>query len=594
MVIHHKSKRERAINIFKQVGRIPFTFSILSILAFLYDFGFEHEANIREFLFYIYITAIVIGTISIVLRFIIPQYRPRRKTIPFDILLILFYIVILSFHFKGYHSNLFDLSTYNLLVYLAIFVVFFREFSALQFEFKKVALNPAQIFVLSFLSIIIAGSFLLLLPNATHTRISLIDALFTSTSAVCVTGLIVVDTGSFFTEFGQIIIAVLIQIGGLGIMTFASYFSYFFRGGSSYENQLILRDITNAEKISEVFSVLKKILIVTILIEGIGAILIFYSLDSAIVPSLGDKLFFAIFHAISGFCNAGFSTLPNSFYESAFQFNYPLHIIVATLFIIGGLGFPIVFNLFRFAKSKLKAAINLVLSRKQKIIIPRIINVNTRIVLLTSLILTVLGTVAFLILEYNNTLLEHNLFGKIVTSFFGSVTTRTAGFNTVDTSALNLHTILIVMFLMWVGASPASTGGGIKTSTLAVAILNTFSIARGKTKLEIYNREIPRTSIDRAFAIIVLSIMVISVSILLISFFDSDKGMLNISFECVSAYSTVGLSRGITSNLSSASKLILILTMFIGRVSMLTLLIALYKKVSTGSYRYPSENILIN
>jgi Trk-type K+ transport system membrane component len=220
--------------------------------------------------------------------------------------------------------------------------------------------------------------------------------------------------------------------------------------------------------------------------------------------------------------------------------------------------------------------------------------VNTRIVLITSLLLTVFGAIAFFILEYYNTLADHSYFGKVVTAFFGSVTTRTAGFNTVDTGALNLHTILIVMFLMWVGASPASTGGGIKTSTLAVAILNTLSIVKGRNRLELFNREIPRSSVERAYAIIVLSIFVITISVVLISFFDSNIGLLNITFECISAYSTVGLSRGITSDLSIASKLVLIFTMFIGRVSMLTLLIALYKRVSSGIYRLPTENILIN
>jgi Trk-type K+ transport system membrane component len=271
-----------------------------------------------------------------------------------------------------------------------------------------------------------------------------------------------------------------------------------------------------------------------------------------------------------------------------------LHLIISFLIILGGLGFPIVFNLFRYLKLKVITAFLFLLRRKNTITTPRLININTRIVLITSFVLTVLGAVAFYILEYNNTLANHNQIGKIITAFFGSVTTRTAGFNTVDTGALNLHTILIIMFLMWVGASPASTGGGIKTSTFAVAILNTISIARGKTRLELFNREIPNSSVERAYAIILLSIFVISISILLISFFDSDKGLLNISFECISAYATVGLSRGITADLSSASKLVLILTMFIGRVSMLTLLIALFKRVSTEAYRLPTENILIN
>lgn len=587
-------KKSGAKVLIKRIARIPIVVSILAIIAFFYDFGFEHQHDIKVFLISVYLFSIFIGIVSLAVRYFFKDYRPRLKSSPFDFVLFLFLIFILLNQNGYFTNNLPGILNHKIWLYAAVFLVFIREFSALKVELRKAYLNPAQLFVLSFLTLIILGSFLLLLPKATVSGIGLIDALFTSTSAVCVTGLVVVDTGSSFTEFGHIIIALLIQLGGLGIMTFASYFSYFFKGGSSYENQLALRDITNAEKISDVFSILKKIIVLTFLIEGTGALLIFETLDSSVIPSVYDRVFFSGFHAISGFCNAGFSTLQNSFYEEAFQLNYPLHLIISFLIILGGLGFPIVFNLFRYLKLKVISAYLFLLRRKNTNTTPRLININTRIVLITSLVLTVFGAIAFYILEYNNTLASHNQTGKVVTAFFGSVTTRTAGFNTVDTGALNLHTILIMMFLMWVGASPASTGGGIKTSTFAVAILNTISIARGKTRLELFNREIPNSSVERAYAIILLSIFVISISILLISFFDSDKELLNISFECISAYATVGLSRGITADLSSASKLVLILTMFIGRVSMLTLLIALFKRVSTEAYRLPSENILIN
>jgi Trk-type K+ transport system membrane component len=198
------------------------------------------------------------------------------------------------------------------------------------------------------------------------------------------------------------------------------------------------------------------------------------------------------------------------------------------------------------------------------------------------------------VFEYNNTLEEHSFAGKIATAFFGSVTTRTAGFNTIDTAVLSIPTVLIVIFLMWVGASPGSTGGGIKTSSLAIALLNIVNVARGKSRFEVYNREISSTTVNKAFALIVLSIIVISIAILSISIFEPNKSLLDISFECVSAYSTVGLSRGITADLNFGSKLILIITMFLGRVSTLTILIAIIKKAGPETYQYPSESILIN
>jgi Trk-type K+ transport system membrane component len=325
-----------------------------------------------------------------------------------------------------------------------------------------------------------------MLPKATYDGISFLNALFTATSAVCVTGLAVVDTGQYFTGFGQTIIMTLIQIGGLGIMTFTSYFSYFFRGGASYENQLQLKEMTNTERIADVFTTLKKIIFLTFLIEGIGALFIYGSIDKSLMPSLMDRTFFSVFHSISAFCNAGFSTLSNSLYEVGFKFNYPLHLSFAFLFIIGGLGFPILFNSYYYFKHLI---VDRWLRKKKRAIHkPWVVNINTRIVLVTTGVLIVGATILFYILEYNNTLSEHGFFGKIVTAFFGATTPRTAGFNSIDTAALAFPTVMLVILMMWIGASPGSTGGGIKTSTVAVATLNFMSIARGKDRIEVFNR----------------------------------------------------------------------------------------------------------
>ena len=204
------------------------------------------------------------------------------------------------------------------------------------------------------------------------------------------------------------------------------------------------------------------------------------------------------------------------------------------------------------------------------------------------------GTLLFYLNEYSNTLAEHGTYGKIVTALFGATTPRTAGFNTVDTSALNFSTIMLLFLLMWIGASPASTGGGIKTNTFAIAILNFISLAKGKERIEVFRREIANISVRRAFATIVLSLFVIGLGIGLISIFDSQKTLLSIAFECFSAYSTVGLSLGITAQLSTYSKLVIIVVMFVGRVSMLTIMIAIIKKIKQQTYKYPVEEITIN
>jgi trk system potassium uptake protein len=570
--------------------------SLFTVLVIIYDLGFDQPARVQLTINWLYSLTLLAGIVSTGMRHLNKINNPLIKIQLFDFISVLFFSFLVAIKFR--------LASPDSIVYFfqakpwtisALFLVFIREFSALQIDFKRTILNPAQLFIASFLSIIVIGAFLLLLPNATHSGISLTDAVFTSTSAVCVTGLIVVDTGSYFTSLGQTVIAILIQVGGLGIMTFASYFSYFFRGSSSYENHLMLSDITSSKKLGEVFGMIKQIITVTFLIESVGAMLIYITVDCDLFSSSSDQFFFAVFHSISGFCNAGFSTLPNSLYEPAFRFNYPLHLIIATLFIIGGLGFPIVFNLMRYLKQMVLARIYALFKLKNYTHTPWLLNLNSRIVVITSIVLTIVGTLLFYVFEYNNTLSEHSsTAGKIITAFFGATTTRTAGFNTVDTSALTFSTIMIAFLLMWIGASPASTGGGIKTSTFAIATLNFISLAKGKTRIEIFRREIADISVRRAFAIISLSLVVIGMAVFCIASFDSKMDLKEIAFECFSAYSTVGLSLGITSELSDLSKLVIIGVMFVGRVSMLSILIALIPKVKHKDYHYPGEEILIN
>ena len=576
--------------------KFPAFFSLFTLIAVLYDLGFDQNWLFQEILYDIYLSCLSIGVISTFSRYFNLESRKINGIIAFDLISIAYFLIII-FNDLSLLQNWEFLSYFTHVnwKYGALILVFVREVSALQINFSRTLFNPAQFFVLSFFLIILLGTLLLLLPNATVGEFSFMDAAFTSTSAVCVTGLIVVETGTYFTVFGKVILLVLIQIGGIGIMTFASYFSYFFSGGSSYENQLVLSDMTSSNKLGEVFTTLKKIIVVTFTLEAIGAFLIFFTLNSAEVNSFVDKGFFSIFHSISAFCNAGFSTLGDSLYDGGFRFNYGLQSIILLLFVIGGLGFPIVFNLFTYVSYLIKnRLIPILLGREKKQVTPWVINLNSRIVLITTGILLVLGSVVFFAFEYDNSLAEHSFGGKIITSIFSAATPRTAGFNTVDTSALNFSTIMLIFLLMWVGASPASTGGGIKTSTFAIATLNFWSLARGKERLELYRREVADISVRRAFAIISLSLVVIGMGIFAIASFDSDKKLIDIGFECFSAYSTVGLSLGITEHLSNPSKFVLIVLMFTGRVSMLSILIAITQKEKRKHYRYSKEEILIN
>jgi Trk-type K+ transport system membrane component len=305
-----------------------------------------------------------------------------------------------------------------------------------------------------------------------------------------------------------------------------------------------------------------------------------------------DKLFFSIFHSVSAFCNAGFSTFTNNLFESEIRFNYALHLIIALLIILGGIGFPIIFNLAKYSKFKLMNLFNRISRKPKRWYYPKLININSRLALVMTGFLLLIGFFTYLLFEQNNSLRDHpSILGKVVTAFFGAVTPRTGGFNTVDMTLLSLPMILIYLLLMWIGASPGSMGGGIRTTTVGVAVLNLSSVLRGKDRSEFFKSEISHQSVRRAFAIILISFLLIGVFTFLVSINDGEKGLIMIAFETFSAFSTTGLSLGITPNLSPESKLVLVMTMFVGRVGMLTLFVAFIKQSKQRYYHYPKEEV---
>jgi potassium uptake TrkH family protein len=458
-------------------------------------------------------------------------------------------------------------------------------------------LHPALIFVLSFAILILFGSLLLMLPGATNNGISFLQALFTSTSAVSVTGLAVLDTGKEFTVFGKTVILLLIQFGGLGVLTFSNLFALLFAGGSSFKNQIAMADFINSENLGSTRKVLMRIIVFVLSVEIIGAIFIYFSILNT--PVNDDKFFFAVFHSVSAFCNAGFSTYGNSLYEPILKYNYFLHTTVAFLIIFGGLGYNISINYAKYLKEYvLYNWRKLTKSRDISVIPNNIIRINTVIVVQTTFALLLIGWVAFFFLEYNNTLADHkSIWGKIAVSFFNSVTPRTAGFNNIDMSLMLNPTVLIFILLMWIGASPGSTGGGIKTTTIAVAVLNLKNIVLGKERLEYRRREIPLQATQRSNVIIFLSLLAIGFAVFLLSIFDPKIDVLKLAFETFSAFCTVGLTLGITAQLSDESKIVLIIVMFLGRVSLLTFIIAVIRQFYSpkmARYQYAKEEIFIN
>ncbi|SFC57028.1 potassium uptake protein, TrkH family [Parapedobacter composti] len=479
-------------------------------------------------------------------------------------------------------------------LYLGIFAVAVTELSKSSLFFDNFYFNPTILFVISFLVLILIGTLLLMLPRATPgIPLGFVDALFMATSAVCITGLSVIDVSAQLSGFGQTVLLLLIQLGGLGIMTFTGFFGYFFSGGFSYKNQLMYSEILSDKKVGSVINTLFKIVFITLFFEAIGAVLIYFSTDATDFRSNGERLFFAVFHSISAFCNAGFSTVRDGMFHPDLRFNYNLQLVIAMLFILGGLGFAIVLNTYTFIKRWIVNGFYRVFYGRAFTYRAWVISFNSRLIAWTTFILVVASTVFTFLLEYNHTLADHeSLWGKIIVAFFSGTSSRTAGFNAVDMDGFTFPSVMFIMLLMWIGASPGSTGGGIKTTTFAVAFLNIISLARGKDDLEIFRRKISNDSVNKAFAIIMLSLLAMGIAAFALTITDADKSLLDIAFECFSAYATCGLSLGITPELSDAGKGVITCTMFVGRVGLLTLLVALVKNIKNRSYEYPQEKVL--
>ena len=580
---------------YRLLNKLTIFISLIGVGVALIDSGFTLSTWLQHVFHLFYLTIILLGFIATIWRYLRAKTRLSvNKVAIFDLLASVAIFLLLAIHFTELARSGLSMPVDGFIaIKIAVFVTFIREISDNNFNLNRAFLNPGQFFILSFLAVVLVGSLMLMMPNATNEPITFIDALFTATSAVCVTGLIVVDTATRFTTFGQVIIIGLIQIGGLGILTFVTYFSYFFKGGVSYETQLSISEMNFSRRLGDMVSTLKSILYVTFGVEALAAMLIYISIYDLPGMSFSERLFFSVFHAISAFCNAGFSTFSAGLYDESLRFNYPLQLIISTTFLFGGMGFLIVANLLRYLRHRTQRALHPHDPRYGYQ--PWLLSINSRITLITSGSLLLIGLIGVLMFEYNGILAEHSSFyGKVITGLFTAATPRTAGFNIADMDALAFPTIMLTIFLMWIGASPNSTGGGIKTSTLAIAVLNTLSLARGQTKVEVFQREIADISIRRAFSIMWLSLLVIGLGVTLISYDQPELDLIKVVFECFSAYSTVGLSLNLTADLSTFSKLVVSVIMFVGRVGMLTIFVALLKNRHQRNYRYPTEEITIN
>ena len=458
--------------------------------------------------------------------------------------------------------------------------------------------NPSLILAVSFFVIILIGTGLLLLPRCTVEGVVLswVDALFTSTSAVCVIGLVPVDVSATFTPMGLTVIILLIQVGGLGVMTLTSFFAMFFMGNTSLYNQLVVRDMVSSNSLGSLLSTLLYILGFTMVIEGAGMVSIWLGIHGTLGMSLEEELAFSAFHSISAFCNAGFSTLPGNLGNPMVMTGHnSLYISVSLLIILGGIGFPILVNFKDIVLYHLrrfwKFVRTLKLDRHKK---QHLYNLNTKIVLIVTLLLLVLGTLAVAAFEWNGSFAGMSVADKWTQAFFNATCPRTAGFSSVDLTSLSVQTILIYIFLMWIGGAAQSTAGGVKVNAFAVVVLNLIAVLRGTERVEVFGRELSHDSIRRSNATVVMSLGVLFLFIFVLSILEPKMSVMTLTFECVSALSTVGSSLNATPLLRDESKLLVALLMFVGRVGLITLMLGIVKQKKNTKYRYPSDDIIIN
>jgi trk system potassium uptake protein TrkH len=444
--------------------------------------------------------------------------------------------------------------------------------------------GPSRLLIFSFLAIILVGSLCLMFPQAVHgDSLSFIDALFTSTSATCVTGLIVVDTGSKFTMLGQIIIAILVQLGGLGIMTFSTFFAFIFIGRFSLSGREVIQETLTQSPIKNIAGLLKTIFLFTIIIELIGATLL--TLCFWLQYPLTKSLYYGIFHSVSAFCNAGFALFRNSFMD--YQGDWKINFIIVILIVLGGIGFVVLNELKRFFFQK-----------RQKT--ETSFSFHSKIVLITTAVLIFGGMLIIFLFEYKNVLHQKPLGTKFLASLFQSITSRTAGFNTVDISLLTNSSLFFIIILMFIGASPGSCGGGVKTTTAGVIFAMLRARFQNREDVNILNRRIPEDIVSKAISVTFFSIFIILLSTILITTVEmhdlshqESRGLfLETLFEVVSAFGTVGLSTGLTPDLTVFGKFVLIVTMFVGRVGPLTIALAIGSR-QISNFKFAQEKLLI-
>ncbi|SFA89015.1 TrkH family potassium uptake protein [Clostridium frigidicarnis] len=441
---------------------------------------------------------------------------------------------------------------------------------------KKLKLNAVQILALGFAAVILTGAILLTLPIASKSgqRTGFIDALFTSTSATCVTGLITLDTGTYWTYFGKTVIISLIQIGGLGFMSFATLFALLLGKKITLKERLILQEALNTFNIQGLVRLMKYILGFTFSVEFLGAVL----LSTQFIPEFGvmKGIYYSLFHSISAFCNAGFDLIGNFSSLTSYADNSVIILTIGSLIIIGGMGFSVWSEIYHCKSIKR-------------------LSLHSKIVISMTLGLVVGGAILMFLFEHSNaaTIKDMSMKGQALSSYFASVSPRTAGFNSISTSDMTMAGRFLTIILMFIGGSPGSTAGGIKTTTAGILIMTVVSVIKGKEDTELFKKRINKDIIYRAFTVVTLGGLIVVVMTMLLSITEVGMKFEELVYEVTSAFATVGLTLGITTKLSAIGKVLVAFTMYLGRVGPLTVVLALTTRKKNKSIRYPEGKILV-
>jgi len=441
---------------------------------------------------------------------------------------------------------------------------------------KKTKFSEVQVLALGFFIVIFIGGTILSLPisSASGEATNFLDSIFTATSATCVTGLVTVDTGTHWNLFGQTVIMILIEIGGLGFMSFATFISVLIGRRITLKSRLLMQEAMNTFNIQGLVKMLKKVMLFTFIIQFIGALI----LSTQLIPEFGVArgIYISIFSSISTFCNAGFDLFGNFNSYTTYYDNSIILLTVSALIAIGGLGFIVLLELYNYKSTKK-------------------LSLHAKVVLLITTILIVGGTIVMFILEYNNpnTIGNMNIKDKIVNSIVASISPRTAGINSVPIDKMTTTSKFITVILMFIGGSPGSTAGGLKTSTFGIILCTAISVIKGKENADIFGRTIPRGLQLKAVTLSIIGMGLVTTVTMALTIAEPNEAFLDVLYEATSAFGTVGLTTGVTQRLSEPGKIIIIMLMYLGRVGPLTVVMALISRKKGTNYKYPEGKILI-